>query len=134
MFIQGRLKDQIAFFVMFKERDHLAALHLYAVGIQADVVPETVVFGKKFIDKSKLYLLGASIGDADLKGNLLKALFKAALIGHMFQIIDHLIRLYFLAIEDDIMGQPIQNGVQFATFSIDFTNFSDAADKADSVC
>ena len=46
IFIQGRLEDLIAFFVMFKERDQFAALHLDIVGIQADVVPETVVFGK----------------------------------------------------------------------------------------
>lgn len=134
IFIQGRLKDLIAFFVMPKERDQFAVFHTDAVGIQANVVPELVVFGKKFIDQSKLSFIGASIGDADLKGNLLKVLLKAALIGHALHIIDHLIRLYFFAIEDDIIGQSIQTGVQFATFSTVFANAFDANAKADSVC
>ena len=103
IFIQGRLKDLIAFFVMPKEGDQFAVFHTDAVSIQANVVPELVVFGKKFIDQSKLSFIGASIGDADLKGNLLKALLKAALIGHALHIIYHLIRLYFFAIEDDIV-------------------------------
>ena len=129
IFIQGRLKDLIALFVMPKEWDQFAVFHTDAVGIQANVVPELVVFGKKFIDQSKLSFIGASIGDADLKGNLLKALLKAALIGHALHIIYHLIRLYFFAIEDDNVGQSIQTGMQFATCGIVFKNALDADGK-----
>ena len=52
----------------------------------------------------------------------------------MLRIIDHLIGLYFFAIEDDIVGQSIQTGAQFAAFSIVFMNAFDADGKADSVC
>ena len=60
--IQERLKDLIAFFVMFKERDQFAVLHADIVGIQADVVPERVVFVNLFISKSKLYCFAVSLG------------------------------------------------------------------------
>ena len=67
IFIQGRFQDLIVFFVMLKEWDQFAVFHTDAVGIQANVVPELIVFGKKLIDQRKLSFLGLPLVMLTLK-------------------------------------------------------------------
>ena len=58
---------------MMKERGKFAVLHSDTVGIQTDVVPERIGLREKLIVQGKIDRLAASVCNADLTCNLLKA-------------------------------------------------------------
>ena len=131
--IKGRLKDLVAFLVMFKEGDQFAVLHHHAVGIQADVVTELIVFCEKFVVKPELCSAVAAVCDPDPEGYLLKSLSEAALIVNVVNIADHLIGLHFLAVKDDAVGKPVDTGVQLAALGKILSYLFYASGKAESV-
>ena len=132
--VQSRFKDSVVFFVMFKERFQFAILHPDPISIQTYMIPEFIVFPEKLVNKFEFYLVTDSVGDADLKGDLLKAFLKTALIVYLFDIIDHFIRLNIFTVENDVVGKSVYAIVQFAAFSIVSIDIFYAFDKAVNIC